>query len=500
MAELLFRQGELSQLFDANGNANGFVEGSLNFTTDEPAIYFDVNGQRQRIGDIREFDSIAAIQGYLKDTQGQIPSSGLYYAKAENVLMKFDKNAAGTAEDPKWKQINLTTAERANITSAIATLQGAVGTAQGKANSAYELAEAADANANKRVLATDFETFKTANTGVINGVKETAEQGVNDAAEALRVANAAGTAAGTAQGTADAAQGRADAAYALAEEGKGIASKAILKDGTVSMENNLNVGNHKIINLSDPDVNTDAANKKYVDEAISKLSGTQEGNINGLRELVVLRDGTAPLTGNWNINTLSPTYTITGLPNPANDSDAVNKSYVDNKFKVADAMQFKGVVESADDLLDDALNIEAGWTYKVGKVFSFGSGTSATKVYVGDLLIANADASDSVVYSKAEIGSAGATWSHVSSGYESKNASYLSYEEEKDPDTKEIVAKTLYLDDIQDGRRGSVTFMDDGNVKSNVTVVEGESVITGVASHINVGFKLEWGTFGSTSN
>lgn len=490
MAELLFRQGTLSQLFKADGTANGFVEGSLNFTTDEPAIYFDVNGQRQRIGDIREFASISEIENYLIDTQGQIPSSGLYYAKAENVLMKFDKSAAGTAEDPKWKQINLTEAQRATIASDISALQTAVGTAQTKANEAYTLAGEANTNAETRVLKTEFETFKDSNTDVIDAVRVTAQQGVTDAAGALKEAQAAGTAAGVAKKAADDAQKRADDAYTLAEEGKGIASKAILKDGTVKMAADLDVNNNKIVSLKTPTADTDAANKKYVDDAIKNLGETQNGNVGTLRQQVVLRDGTASLTGNWDINNQGEgktrtSYKITGLTTPTNDSDAVNKQYVDNQFKTADAMQFKGVVNNANGLLNNATKIEAGWTYKVGQAFSLGS----TKVYVGDLLIANADASASVVYSKAEIGSTGATWSHVSSGYEAKNASYLSYED-----------KTLYLDDIQDGRRGSITFMDNNNVKSNVSIVEGTSVIEDVSSHINVGFKLEWGTFGSTAN
>ena len=68
-------------------------------------------------------------------------------------------------------------------------------------------------------------------------------------------------------------------------------------------------------------------------------------------------------------------------------------------------------------------------------------------------------------------------------------------------DANKTVTKTLYLDDVQDGRRGSVTFTDSGNVKSSISSVAGESpVMTGKTSHINVGFKLEWGTFGSTAN
>ena len=153
-------------------------------------------------------------------------------------------------------------------------------------------------------------------------------------------------------------------------------------------------------------------------------------------------------------------------------------------------MQFKGVVNSADGLLKDASNIEAGWTYKVGTAFAFDGNNLLPDVFVGDLLIANADASKTVVYDAARLGSTGATWSHVSSGYEAKNAAYFNYVVGTDG------TKNLYLDDIESGNRGSITFQDNNNVKAVVSAVEGDSRVTGAVANINVGFKLEWGTFG----
>jgi hypothetical protein len=44
---LLFRHGEYKNLKDAQ-----IINGSINFTTDEPAIYLDFDGKRQRIGDV----------------------------------------------------------------------------------------------------------------------------------------------------------------------------------------------------------------------------------------------------------------------------------------------------------------------------------------------------------------------------------------------------------------------------------------------------------------
>lgn len=50
------------------------------------------------------------------------------------------------------------------------------------------------------------------------------------------------------------------------------------KDGSSNMTGNLNMGNKKIINLANPTDNTDAINKAYVDTGFLKLSG---GTITG---------------------------------------------------------------------------------------------------------------------------------------------------------------------------------------------------------------------------
>ena len=43
-------------------------------------------------------------------------------------------------------------------------------------------------------------------------------------------------------------------------------SSFIKKDGSVTMTNNLNLGNKKIVGLATQTTNTDAATKKYVDD------------------------------------------------------------------------------------------------------------------------------------------------------------------------------------------------------------------------------------------
>ena len=89
---LLLRKGLLENLSSAP-----IIEGALSFTTDEPAIYIDVDGKHLRIGDIKEFANVAALEAYLGTTPVEkVPTTGLYYAIAENALMKCALKEDGT--------------------------------------------------------------------------------------------------------------------------------------------------------------------------------------------------------------------------------------------------------------------------------------------------------------------------------------------------------------------------------------------------------------------
>ena len=88
MANVLFKKGLLAGLKDAP-----IKEGTIYVTTDERAMYLDVDAStRIRLGDFIEVDNIAS----LPSTGANV--SALYYAKAENVLAKWSGSA--------WVQIN----------------------------------------------------------------------------------------------------------------------------------------------------------------------------------------------------------------------------------------------------------------------------------------------------------------------------------------------------------------------------------------------------------
>lgn len=93
--------------------------------------------------------------------------------------------------------------------------------------------------------------------------------------------------------------------------------KYLARDGSSTMTNHINMDNKKIINLTTPTNNNDAANKKYVDDKLA-INGGALGNY-------LKKDGTTPLTGNLNLKSNK----IINLSTPTSDTDATNKEYVD---------------------------------------------------------------------------------------------------------------------------------------------------------------------------
>lgn len=94
MADMIkFQQGLLSSL-----SSKAIANGTLWFTTDEGAIYLDTEGKRVRFGDYVMVNNVAALP---TPATGQTAyETVLYYAKAENVLARWDNT------NRKWIQIN----------------------------------------------------------------------------------------------------------------------------------------------------------------------------------------------------------------------------------------------------------------------------------------------------------------------------------------------------------------------------------------------------------
>ena len=102
MAEsLLFRKGSLAGLENAS-----LVAGAVSFTTDEPAIYLDVQEGnsvvRKRVGDLIVYNTVAELVAAgdtaVAGTVGTWSTTALYYVVENNALMKWNGS--------KWTQIN----------------------------------------------------------------------------------------------------------------------------------------------------------------------------------------------------------------------------------------------------------------------------------------------------------------------------------------------------------------------------------------------------------
>lgn len=183
-----FKQGLLANL------PLDIKNGTLYFTTDEGAIYLDTNDARVRFGDIVTVANVASLP-----SAGHAYESALYYAKAENVLARWDKSGN------KWIQINA-----AGLTSLnTATGDGNVITsisvdANGKVtpNKGMTAASTAELNAVKNLVGSSsvdsrLETLRAALQANIDAVDALADQGIANAAAAQKTADDAAAQAST---------------------------------------------------------------------------------------------------------------------------------------------------------------------------------------------------------------------------------------------------------------------------------------------------------------
>ena len=122
------------------------------------------------------------------------------------------------------------------------------------------------------------------------------------------------------------------------------------------MTNNLNLGNKKIVGLATPTSNTDAANKKYVDDntAAPDLSDYLE------------KDGTVTMTGNLNVGNNK----IINLSKPTQDNEAVTKDYADKLLHPTVQPshyknEFAYLMSSGSQWTDE---MESGFSFSIDKI------------------------------------------------------------------------------------------------------------------------------------
>lgn len=189
-----FKQGSLAAL-----NKQAKTPGTLWFTTDEGAIYLDINESasgRIRFGDYVIVDTVAGLP-----EAGHAYESALYYAKAENVLARWD------AEANKWTQLNTPSFHSIAFEGSGNVLSGAsVKIVDGKrvltfttqsvatSENLAELQTAVTANTNRfsgmdtgATVVSYVTGVKTELEGKITAASNLAQKGVDDAAAAAQL-------------------------------------------------------------------------------------------------------------------------------------------------------------------------------------------------------------------------------------------------------------------------------------------------------------------------
>ena len=99
-------------------------------------------------------------------------------------------------------------------------------------------------------------------------------------------------------------------------------SQYLKTNGSYPMKGTLQMNGNRITGLTQiPYYNGEAVNKRYVDSEISKIPKMDTAQYLRI-------DGSRSMTGNLNMDN----HLITNLKNPENDSDAINKRYFDNNM------------------------------------------------------------------------------------------------------------------------------------------------------------------------
>ena len=98
-----------------------------------------------------------------------------------------------------------------------------------------------------------------------------------------------------------------------------------------SMTGTIDMANNSIINIANPSDSSDAANKYYVDTAMSLAQSNAINSANATSASLYMPASNNSFNTNINMNS----YNITNLLAPSSSADAANKSYVDSSISSA---------------------------------------------------------------------------------------------------------------------------------------------------------------------
>ena len=488
---LLLRKGSLANLASLEK-----IAGAISITTDIPGIYLDTSAnERIRIGDFIPVATLSVLNTLA--TNGRLSKYALYYVEDQNLLIRYSETAVANDDgtfSPGLVWINnhtsleesietasttansaLTTAN--NNTTAITNLQQAIGGSYNSSDTVYK-----DINAVKTSIGSSDDAT-TANTvyGTIN--KEVAA--LSDRIDAIT---------GDETGSLAELQDQIDDLVTEDTSINNLIKKIYGNNNTIPENNNKTIHQNAV----------DIGNLQQADNAINSLIKKIYGNNNTIPEnnnktihqnatdiVAIKGEGWTDETIKGNATDISNINTrIDNLVKIDNDNsyssilEAVTeaKDYanttINNTIAAANAMTFKGTIANKTSAWWTG-KVNAGDTYVVSTEFTYsGSGNTAQKCHIGDLIVASHDQGDATTYSTTIV-LAGTSvtngWYLIKTGYDTALEPSL---------TVTNNSNTINLLSHTSTNLGSVSF--GTNAVSNVNVSS-----TGTAININ----LQWVEF-----
>lgn len=365
MADLMFKKGLFASL-----STQQITDGTIYVTTDERAMYVDLDGKRLRLGDIQIVNTIEDL-----NASGFKHEHALYYVANDNILCRWNGST--------WVQIN----KQSQIADILKGLKATVTAANDVATVTHQALKPTGTEA------TGFGTSATMKikSGNSNAIKVTAE-GTDTV-----VITGADVDHSLAVGTSDSTSG-ANIDFTLSKTGTGADGKPV----------NETEENHVEIAAGGAAIRVAQADKKITITGAKLNTSTAAFDADG-NLTVSVKDNFGNATTNTGV---APTITYGNgktakFVNGQAALDVYDKDQIAEQIQkalqAADAMTFKGIVDSANPL--PSTGVHAGDTYKVADAGTYASISTDT----GDLLIATGTEGENGVLTSV-------TWVHVPSG------------------------------------------------------------------------------------
>lgn len=268
MAKILFKKGTWANLQANVINGSRAVDGALYLTEDEGGLYLGKsNGTVKRIsGSVLYFST---LDEFSQKVQPPYSTDVIYFLADRDALVRWNGTEwvvlNQTAESVNAALKNLQdqiTTNTNNINKVTTTANGALQTTGGTMSGNINMGNKAITNLATPSANTDATTKKYVDD------KDAALLGTSGDASTKATIHGALTGVGEAKQLANGAQSTADKAVSDAANAASRAEEMLPLDGSKAMQGDLDAGDYNIINVAAPIKNTQAANKKYVDDQV----------------------------------------------------------------------------------------------------------------------------------------------------------------------------------------------------------------------------------------